>query len=103
MLVFGEIYLMNIQHWRIKYKMNETMTSEVNQTIGYRDVLKQKEYMKLIFANIINRFGDSIDSIAFTWLVFSLTGSAAWSAIIFGINRVPTIFYNLWPELWLIT
>jgi MFS family permease len=68
------------------------VTTEVNKKIGYKDVLKQKEYMKLIFANVINRFGDSIDSIAFTWLVFSLTGSAAWSALIFGINRVPTIF-----------
>lgn len=72
--------------------MSEIATTEVNPKIGYKDVIKQKEYMKLIFANIINRFGDSIDSIAFSWLVFSLTGSAAWSALIFGINRVPTIF-----------
>lgn len=59
--------------------------------IGYREILKQKEYMKTVIAAMINRFGDSIDSIAFTWLVYQITGSAAWSAIIFGINRVPTI------------
>jgi MFS family permease len=60
--------------------------------IGYRDILKQKEYMKTVIAAVINRFGDSIDSIAFAWLVYQITQSAAWSAIIFGVNRIPTIF-----------
>jgi MFS family permease len=60
--------------------------------IGYKDIFKQKEYMKTVIADIINRFGDSIDSIAFTWLVYQVTQSAAWSAIIFGVNRIPTIF-----------
>ncbi len=61
-------------------------------SIGYRDILKQKEYMKTVIAAVINRFGDSIDSIAFAWLVYQITQSAAWSAIIFGVNRIPTIF-----------
>lgn len=60
--------------------------------IGYKDIFKQKEYMKTVIADIINRFGDSIDSIAFIWLVYQVTQSAAWSAIIFGVNRIPTIF-----------
>ena len=34
--------------------------------IGYKDVFRQKEYLKMIFAALINRFGDSIDAIAFT-------------------------------------
>lgn len=72
--------------------MSDENCTKDGMTIGYRDVFRQKEYMKLIFSNVINRFGDSIDYVAFTWLVYSLTGSAAWSAIIFGINRVPTIF-----------
>ncbi len=72
--------------------MSETEVTGFDQKIGYRDIWEQKEYIKLIFANVINRFGDSIDSIAFTWLVFSLTNSPAWSAVIFGVNRVPTIF-----------
>ncbi|WMJ90499.1 MFS transporter [Anaerocolumna sp. MB42-C2] len=72
--------------------MSDENCAKGRMTVGYGDVFRQKEYMKLIFANVINRFGDSIDYVAFTWLVYSLTGSAAWSAIIFGINRVPTIF-----------
>lgn len=62
------------------------------EKIGYRQVLRQKEFRKTILAAVINRFGDSIDSIAMTWLVYQLTQSAAWSAIIFGVNRIPTIF-----------
>ncbi len=62
------------------------------EKIGYRDILKQKQYMKTVIAALINRFGDSVDSIAFTWLVYQITQSAAWSAIIFGLNRLPTIF-----------
>lgn len=60
--------------------------------IGYRDIFKQKQYMKTIIADIINRFGDSIDSVAFVWLVYQVTQSAAWSAIIFGVNRIPSVF-----------
>ena len=45
---------------------------------GYRQIFKQREFMKMTGANFINRFGDSIDMIAFTWLVFELTGSASW-------------------------
>lgn len=50
-----------------------------------------KEYYKIILSNIIGRFGDSIDSIAYGWLVYDLTGSSAWLAIIYGVNSLPTI------------
>lgn len=62
-----------------------------NKLGGYRAILRHKQYTKLIAANVINRFGDSIDAIAFTWLVYELSGSAAWSAIIFGVNMLPTV------------
>ena len=58
---------------------------------GYRAILRHRQYTKLIAANVVNRFGDSIDAIAFTWLVYELSGSAAWSAIIFGVNMLPTV------------
>lgn len=40
--------------------MNEKKQSK----IGYRDILHQVEYMKMMIAALINRFGDSIDAIA---------------------------------------
>ena len=50
--------------------------------VGYRDIFRQTEYMKIMIAALINRFGDSIDAIASTWIVYEITGNAAWSAII---------------------
>ena len=59
--------------------------------IGYKDIFSQKEYLKLILASLISRFGDSVDAMAFTWLVYQVTGSAAWSAIVFAVNQLPEI------------
>lgn len=59
--------------------------------ISYKSVFTQKEYVKLMAANLISRFGDSVDMIAFTWLVYAVTGSAAWSAVIFAVNQFPTV------------
>lgn len=64
---------------------------EQAEKIGYRDILSQKQFMKIIFADVISRFGDSIDAIAFTWLIYTVTGSAAWSAVIFAVNQIPTV------------
>lgn len=58
----------------------------------YKTLKTQKQYLKIIGSNIVNRFGDSIDLIAFTWLVYELTHSPLWSTIIFGINFIPTMF-----------
>ncbi len=54
-------------------------------------VFRNRSYVLLIFSNIFNRFGDSIDAIVFTWLTYDLTGSASFSAIVFAANRFPTV------------
>ena len=59
--------------------------------VRYKNILAEPEYRKLIFSNAVNRFGDSIDSIAFTWLVYQLTHNAMWSAIVFGLNMLPNV------------
>ena len=64
------------------------MESEVT---SYRPLKAEKEYLKLIAANIINRFGDSIDGIAIAWLMYQITQSAALMALILGLNYLPTI------------
>lgn len=71
-----------------------------NEKIGYRTILKQKEYMKVIAASIINRFGDSVDAVAYTWLVYELTGNAGWSALIFGLNRLPSVVVTPFAGVW---
>ena len=48
-------------------------------------------YTKVLFATFITRFGDSIDSIAFSWLVYVMTGSRALMGAIFAISILPNI------------
>ena len=59
--------------------------------INYKEVLKGRGYRKLFATTIINRFGDKIDAIAFTLLVYQVTHSGAWSAIIFALNILPNV------------
>ena len=66
----------------------------------YKDVLTQREFLKMMIASLINRFGDSIDAVASTWIVYQLTNSAAWSALIFGINNLPTIVVTPFAGVW---
>lgn len=61
------------------------------QKLSYKDIFRQKEFMKITLAGVINRFGDSIDAIAFTWLVYALTGNATWSALMFAANQLPSV------------
>ena len=67
--------------------MSEITTEKKN----YKDLLKEKEYCKLLLSNLVNRFGDSLDAIAFTWLIYHITQSASWAVLIYGLNVLPNI------------
>ncbi len=56
--------------------------------------------MKLFIANVINRFGDAIDALAFAWMVYEITGQRSWSAVIFGLNSLPTILFMPFAGVW---
>ncbi|WP_373263614.1 MFS transporter [Hungatella hathewayi] len=61
-------------------------------TITYKEVLKtEKQFTFMIMANVISRFGDSIDAIAYSWLIYQMTGSKSWLALVLGINMIPTV------------
>lgn len=55
------------------------------------ELYRNHNYIYLLISNIINRCGDSLDTILFTWLVYLITNSAGWSAIIFGINQATSV------------
>ena len=67
------------------------MEMEEKKEVKFKDLLHQTDYIKVLIANTISRFGDSIDAIAFAWLVYMITKSASWSAIILAVNYLPTI------------
>ncbi len=61
----------------------------------YINILKrEKNFRYMLLANIISRFGDSIDAIAYSWMVYQLTGSTAWLTIILGVNMIPTVLFQ---------
>ena len=63
----------------------------MNKSAGYKNILKNFQYMKMMIASLINRFGDSVDSIASAWIIYELTSNAMWSAVIFGVNKLPSV------------
>lgn len=59
--------------------------------VAYKDVLKERNFMQYMIANLISRFGDSIDAIAYSWIMYEVTGNASLIAFILAVNYIPTI------------
>lgn len=57
----------------------------------YRPLFKQRDFLFTLFGNTVSRFGDSIDAIAFSWMMYEVTGSASLMALIMAVNYLPTI------------
>lgn len=62
--------------------------------LGYKDILKDRNFCLYMIGNLISRFGDSIDTIAYGWMVYEITGSTALMALLFGVNAIPTIVFQ---------
>lgn len=58
---------------------------------NYKALRGETKYLKVLAATLIGRFGDSIDSIAYTWLVYALSGSASLSAVTYGVNTLISV------------
>jgi DHA3 family macrolide efflux protein-like MFS transporter len=56
-----------------------------------KSIIINKEYAKLLLATFITRFGDSIDTIAFSWLVYVMTGSRVLMGSIFVVSVLPNL------------
>ncbi|WP_170272262.1 MFS transporter [Clostridium tarantellae] len=63
-------------------------------TLNYRSILKEKNFMTYLTGDLVSRLGDSIDFIAYGWLVFQVTGDVSIMALIFGVNAIPTILFQ---------
>lgn len=73
--------------------MSETVLLQQNQ--GVRRLAKHKLYLMMVTAKIISRFGDSVDSIAYSWMVYLLTGSELLMGTLYAINFVPGIAFSM--------
>lgn len=61
---------------------------------NYRALLKEKNYMQNLAAVLISRFGDSLDAIAYSWIMYEVTENASLIAFIMALNYLPTICFQ---------
>ena len=57
----------------------------------FKKIYSSRSYFNIMVANIISRFGDSIDSIAYGWMVYVLTGSKLLMGSLYAVNAIPSI------------
>lgn len=69
-------------------------TVATNKKNGIKELLPYKSFTTLVFANFISRFGDSLDSIAFGWMVYILTGSKLLLGTLLAVNAIPNILFS---------
>lgn len=55
----------------------------------------ERNYLILLAAKAISRFGDSLDSIAYSWMVYLLTGSKLLMGTLFAVSIMPNIVLSL--------
>lgn len=61
---------------------------------GIKDLLPFKGYIVILVAYSISRFGDSLDEIAYGWMVYQLTGSKLLMGTLFAVNAIPNILFS---------
>ncbi|GIO30026.1 MULTISPECIES: MFS transporter [Paenibacillus] len=71
--------------------MGETVLVQSQPRQGIRALRAHPSYLIMIAAKIISRFGDSVDSIAYSWMVYMLTGSEVLMGTLFAVNFIPGI------------
>lgn len=64
------------------------------QKMKYSELKTEKQYLKKLTADLVSRFGDSLDAIAYSWMVYVLTGSAALTAVTFAVNTLVSVILS---------
>ncbi|WP_145408772.1 MFS transporter [Paenibacillus xylanexedens] len=62
---------------------------------GIGELLRIRPYVQFMLGKVIARFGDSIDSIAYSWMVYMLTGSKLLMGTLLAVNFLPNIVLGL--------
>lgn len=65
---------------------------QIKQQNGFKVMLQYPDFLKVWFGRTISRFGDALDSIAFMWLMYKLTGSTLLMGTVMAVGMVPTLF-----------
>lgn len=78
----------------------------MNKKVTFKSMLKNKHFVKLFLAGVISRFGDSVDMIAYGFMVYKMTGSAVLMATLYAVNGIPSLLFSMvagvvvtrWPK-----
>ncbi|MFW6029824.1 MAG: MFS transporter [Halanaerobiales bacterium] len=62
---------------------------------GFKTLLNYPDFIKVWLGRLISRLGDSIDSIAFMWMIYELTGSSILMGTIMAVNFIPNVIFGL--------
>lgn len=62
---------------------------------GFPALLQYRSFMLIWLGNTVSRFGDAIDSIAFMWMIYKLTGSFIMMGTIMAVNALPSLIFGL--------
>lgn len=65
-----------------------------NKKSATKDLLKNNNFVKFLLATLISRFGDSIDTIAYGWMVYKLTGSKVLMGTLYAVNAIPNLIFS---------
>lgn len=65
-----------------------------NSKLDFGDLISYKSYLLVLVANTISRFGDSVDTIAYGWMVYKLTGSKALMGTLYAVNFIPNLLFS---------
>lgn len=57
----------------------------------YKNLLSNPPFLRITIANALGRFGDSLDMLLFSWLIYEITNEVSWSAIMVAFNMLPSI------------
>ncbi len=67
------------------------------------NLLRENQNFRWLFtATMVNRFGDSIDALTSSWLMYTVTQSASASALNFAINYIPTVLFQPLCGAWVV-
>ncbi|MEC0129114.1 MFS transporter [Paenibacillus pabuli] len=68
---------------------------KVERKQGIGELIRIRPYVQFMLSKVVSRFGDSIDSIAYSWMVYILTGSKLLMGTLLAVNFLPSIFLGL--------
>lgn len=62
---------------------------------GIRSLWANLSFRRLLISRLLSNFGDSVDVIAYSWLVYLLTGSKLLMGTLFAVGTLPTIVLGI--------